>query len=383
MQSKLVFQNHPYTEKPRTEVMHITKDLVAPFIYPTPQIGMDCSDISYIYVSTEEFTASWYTVAPGSRFEPADYHAGDEVYIVLEGTLTMLNTSTGQVVNVREGEGLLMPMGTPHIGYNFGKIKTKTAAFLAPKIFADQSFPTDTIGKIRLYKKDELIKPYDASLLPVRAGLLDDLGSWPVDGEKARESNMFYHIPENKKLLAIGGIDNPVLLKFIVSNDFLNVAEMIIPSGGKGARMTDPDSHEGDCVIYVNKGCLSVLIHDTGETFQIQDDEAIFIPKHAYIVSAFCASIGGILLASRLGSAQMNAADGYLMPSVAATFISLSVAGAGKANPIGAMLGALLMGMMENGLIMESVPYYSMNIFKGLVLAVALALAFVGDRDKE
>lgn len=103
----------------------------------------------------------------------------------------------------------------------------------------------------------------------------------------------------------------------------------------------------------------------------------------AYIVSAFCASIGGILLASRLGSAQMNAADGYLMPAVAATFISLSVAGAGKANPIGTMLGALLMGMMENGLIMESVPYYSMNIFKGLVLAIALALAFVGDRNKE
>ena len=103
----------------------------------------------------------------------------------------------------------------------------------------------------------------------------------------------------------------------------------------------------------------------------------------AYIISAFCASIGGILLASRLGSAQMNAADGYLMPSVAATFISLSVAGAGKANPIGTMLGALLMGMMENGLIMESVPYYSMNIFKGLVLAIALALAFVGDHDKE
>ena len=279
MQSKCVFQNHPYTEEPRTKPFLVTRDEVAPFIYPSPDVGMDCSDISYIYVSTEEFTASWYTVAPGSRFEPADYHAGDEVYVVLEGTLTMLNTSTGQAVEVREGEGLLMPMGTPHIGYNFGSVKTKTAAFLAPKIFAEQSFPTDTVGKIRAYKTPVPPTPYDLSLLPQRAGVLDDLGAWPVAGGPGRESNAFYHVPEARKLLAIGGVDNPVLLKFIVSNDFLHVAEMTIPSGGKGARMTDPDKHEGDCVIYVNKGCVSALIHDTAETFQIQDDEALFIPK--------------------------------------------------------------------------------------------------------
>lgn len=101
----------------------------------------------------------------------------------------------------------------------------------------------------------------------------------------------------------------------------------------------------------------------------------------AYVASSFCAALGGILLAARLGSAQLNAGDGYLMPSVAATFIGLSVAGAGKANPLGTMLGALLMSIMENGLIMEAVPYYSVNIFKGIVLAIALTLAFIGNKD--
>ncbi|MFA5313933.1 MAG: ABC transporter permease [Methanomassiliicoccales archaeon] len=96
----------------------------------------------------------------------------------------------------------------------------------------------------------------------------------------------------------------------------------------------------------------------------------------AYIIASVCAAIGGVLLASRLGSAQLGAADGYLMPAVAATFIGLSVAGSGKANPLGTLAGAFLMGLMENGLIMESVPYYSMNIFKGIVLAIALTLAF-------
>ncbi len=282
MISKCVFQNHPYVEGPRNKVVHITRDLVAPFIYPTPELGMDYSDISYIYVSTEEFTASWYTVAPGSFFSPADYHAGDEVYIVLDGTLTMLNTEVGQVVNVNKGEGLLMPKGVSHIGYNFGDIKTKTAAFLAPKIFADQAFPTDTIGRMKIYKgaMNDKFKKFTPTTLPDRAGILDDLGSWPVDGPKGRKSNMFYHIPENRKLLAISGQENPVLMKFIVSNDFFNVAEMVIPAGGKGARMTDPDKHKGDCVIFLDKGCLSILIHDTGETFQLLNDEALFIPKN-------------------------------------------------------------------------------------------------------
>lgn len=281
MISKCVFQNHPYTECKRDKVVHITKDLVAPFIYPTPEIGMDYSDISYIYVSTDEFTVSWYTIAPGSHFSPADYHAGDEVYLVLEGTLTMLNSDTGQVVNLHKGEGLLMPMGTPHVGYNFGNTQTKTAAFLAPKIFAEQAFPTDTLGRMKIYKgaKNDEFKVYPPVSLPDRGGLLDDLGAWPIDGPKARESHSFFYIPERKKLLVINGEENPVLMKFIVSNDFFNVAEMIIPAGGKGARMTDPQKHEGACTIFLEKGCLSVLIHDTKETFQLHDDEALFIPK--------------------------------------------------------------------------------------------------------
>lgn len=279
MLSKCVFQNHPFTTEPRQKPFLVTMEEVAPFIYPTPKLGMDYSDISYTYISTEEFTVSWYTVAPGSYFAPADYHAGDEVYIVLEGVLTMLNTSTGQLVSVHPGEGLLMPMGTPHIGYNFGSVKTKTAAFLAPKIFADQSFPEDTVGKLRVFKTDIPAAPYNVDLMPQRAGVLDDLYAWPLPGSVARESTAFYHITEERKLLAIQGVDNPILAKFVVSNDFLHVAQLVIPSGGKGARMSDPIKHEGDSSIYVDKGCVSVLIHDTAETFQIHNDEALFIPK--------------------------------------------------------------------------------------------------------
>jgi simple sugar transport system permease protein len=96
----------------------------------------------------------------------------------------------------------------------------------------------------------------------------------------------------------------------------------------------------------------------------------------AYLLSALLAAVGGIILASRIGSAQINAGAGYLMPSVAAAFIGLSVAGAGRPNAIGTFAGAVLVGILENGLVMMSVPYYSLNIIKGSVLVLALALTY-------
>jgi len=96
----------------------------------------------------------------------------------------------------------------------------------------------------------------------------------------------------------------------------------------------------------------------------------------AYFMSAAFAAIGGICLAARVGTAQVQAGDAYLMPSVAAAYIGFSVLGAGKANAFGTLVGAVLVGLLENGLIMMALPYYAMNIVKGLVLAVALAMTY-------
>lgn len=97
----------------------------------------------------------------------------------------------------------------------------------------------------------------------------------------------------------------------------------------------------------------------------------------AYFISALLAGLGGILIAARIGSAQVNAGAGYLMPAVAAAFIGSTFGGLGRPNVIGTFIGAILVGVLENGLVMMSVPYYSLNIVKGLVLALALSLAAV------
>jgi simple sugar transport system permease protein len=90
--------------------------------------------------------------------------------------------------------------------------------------------------------------------------------------------------------------------------------------------------------------------------------------------------VAAYVIASRIGSSQVNAGGGYLMDAVAAAWIGFSLAGSGKPNALGTLVGAVILGVLSNGLVMLSVPYYAMDIIKGLVLAAALALTYIQKR---
>jgi simple sugar transport system permease protein len=97
----------------------------------------------------------------------------------------------------------------------------------------------------------------------------------------------------------------------------------------------------------------------------------------AYVASGVFASIGGILFASRIGSGQIDAGAPMLMESVAAVFVGYSVFAAGRPNIIGTFFGAVLMGVLVNGLTMMNVQYYTTDIIKGFVLVLALSVTFI------
>jgi simple sugar transport system permease protein len=103
---------------------------------------------------------------------------------------------------------------------------------------------------------------------------------------------------------------------------------------------------------------------------------------YAGLLAAVFVGLGGVLVASRNMSAQIQGAAGYAMPAISAVFIGRSVAGADKPNAFGTFIGASLVGILENGLIMMSVPYYSLNAVKGLVLALALASTYYSSKDE-
>jgi len=93
-----------------------------------------------------------------------------------------------------------------------------------------------------------------------------------------------------------------------------------------------------------------------------------------YVISGFLSALGGVVLASYLGSGQPNAGGAYLMDAAAASFIGPSLLGIGVFNLPGTLIGAIFVGVLINGLTMLNVPYTAQDIFKGAVLIGALAL---------
>lgn len=96
----------------------------------------------------------------------------------------------------------------------------------------------------------------------------------------------------------------------------------------------------------------------------------------AYMISGVTASIGGILLAARLGRGDIASGNNLLLDSVAAALIGFAVLGAAKPNAFGTAIGALFVGVLLQGLTMMNAPYYTQDFVKGVVLVIALVFTF-------
>jgi len=145
------FGNYPC--KPgEKKPMVITREKMKLFIY-TPD-NPYASDINWLFASTDQLTVGVFQLAPGGSFDPPDIHAGDEVYYILNGTLTELNPENGQVEEVKKGEAILLPKGAAHKAYNFGTEKLTILYVIAPKIWEKVGVPMTYHEKATLYKYD-------------------------------------------------------------------------------------------------------------------------------------------------------------------------------------------------------------------------------------
>lgn len=96
----------------------------------------------------------------------------------------------------------------------------------------------------------------------------------------------------------------------------------------------------------------------------------------AYMISATIATIGGLLLASRVGRGDVSTGSSLLLDSVAAALIGYAVRGSNRPNVLGTVIGAVLVAVLLNGLTMLNAPYYAQDFIKGVVLVGALAITF-------
>jgi ribose/xylose/arabinose/galactoside ABC-type transport system permease subunit len=94
----------------------------------------------------------------------------------------------------------------------------------------------------------------------------------------------------------------------------------------------------------------------------------------AYVISGFTAAIGGIVLASMTQQAMASAGTGYETEVITAIVIGGASLMGGEGNVSGAIFGAVLVGLLNNGLNLLNVPATVHPFAKGLVIIIAVAM---------
>lgn len=93
-----------------------------------------------------------------------------------------------------------------------------------------------------------------------------------------------------------------------------------------------------------------------------------------YIICGIFAALSGVILVSRLDSGQPNAGIGWEFQAIIAAVVGgVSVVG-GKGKILGVFFGAVLMGLLTNGMTLLDVSSYYQQIIQGAVLVFAIGL---------
>ncbi len=91
-----------------------------------------------------------------------------------------------------------------------------------------------------------------------------------------------------------------------------------------------------------------------------------------YTLSGMTAAIAGIVLASRLMSGQPNAGIGFELDAIAAVVLGGTAIVGGRGSLVGTLIGALTLGVLNNGLNLMSVSPYTQKVLKGVIILLAI-----------
>ena len=101
-----------------------------------------------------------------------------------------------------------------------------------------------------------------------------------------------------------------------------------------------------------------------------------------YTLGGALSGVAGLLVTARLDSATPNAGLSYELDSIAAVVIGGTSLNGGRGSILGTVLGCLIIGVLNNGLVLLEVSPFWQQVIKGLVILVAVALDKMGEKEK-
>jgi ribose transport system permease protein len=93
-----------------------------------------------------------------------------------------------------------------------------------------------------------------------------------------------------------------------------------------------------------------------------------------YTLAGALAAVGGIIVTARLDSAQPNAGGSYELDAIAAVVIGGTSLSGGRGSVWGTVLGAVIIGVLNNGLVLLDVSPFWQQVVKGSVILLAVVI---------
>ena len=93
-----------------------------------------------------------------------------------------------------------------------------------------------------------------------------------------------------------------------------------------------------------------------------------------YGLAGMLAAVGGVLVTARLNSAQPNAGMSYELDAIAAVVIGGTSLSGGVGSVTGTVIGAAIIGVLNNGLVLLNVSPFWQQVAKGAVILLAVII---------
>lgn len=93
-----------------------------------------------------------------------------------------------------------------------------------------------------------------------------------------------------------------------------------------------------------------------------------------YIISGACASIVGLIISSELVASHPATGESFEMNAIAAAVLGGTSLAGGKGSILGALIGAFVIGVLNDGMVMVGVSSFWQTVIKGVVIIIAVIL---------
>ena len=125
----------------------------------------------------------------------------------------------------------------------------------------------------------------------------------------------------------------------------------------------------------LNKTTFGRKIYATGSNAKcakLVGVDTVKIKMSVYAISGFLAALAGLMMISRVDSAQPTLGDGYELDAIAAVALGGTSMSGGRGRITGTIAGVLIIAVLNNGLNILGVTSYYQDVIKAIVILVAV-----------